>query len=539
MTANRSESSHVTDVSQSYDTILILDFGSQYTHLIARRIRELGVYCELQACTVKISELKFKPKGVILSGSPYSVYDHDAPHVDPAVWELGVPLLGICYGLQEIALFKGGKVGSSRQREYGKAELQICTSSKLFKGFSLSDDHVTVWMSHGDKVDSLPPGFRTVAITSTSPFAAIDNEEERIWAIQFHPEVSHTPRGTEILKNFVCGICQADAFWTMESFVDKEIERIRGIVGPDAQVIGAVSGGVDSTVAARLMTLAIGDRFHAILVDNGVMRLNECQDVLKILSQGLGINVHLADASELFLGRLKGVTDPEKKRKIIGNTFIEVFEEESARIERQVEQSGRGKVEFLLQGTLYPDVIESISFKGPSATIKTHHNVGGLLEEMKLKLIEPLRELFKDEVRALGKILDLNDDLVWRHPFPGPGIAIRILGEVTKEQVSIARHADHIYVEEIKKAGLYRKISQAYAALLPILSVGVMGDKRTYEQVIALRAVETKDFMTADWFEFPYDVLKKISSRIINEVAGVNRVVYDVSSKPPSTIEWE
>ncbi|TPX35054.1 GMP synthase (glutamine-hydrolysing) [Synchytrium microbalum] len=531
----------VTDVSQIYDTILILDFGSQYTHLIARRIRELGVYCELQACTVKMADIKFKPKGVILSGSPYSVYDHDAPHVDPAVFDLSVPILGICYGLQEIAQVKGAKVGSSTKREYGKADLHISHEqpSQLFTGFSPADKHITVWMSHGDKVDSLPPGFRVIATTSTSDFAAIDNEEERIWAIQFHPEVSHTPRGTELLQNFVCGICHADASWTMTSFVDKEIERIRSIVGPTAQVIGAVSGGVDSTVAARLLTLAIGDRFHAILVDNGVMRLDECTNVLKTLQEGLGINVHLADAADLFLGRLKGVTDPEKKRKIIGNTFIEVFEENSTRIEKLVEQEGRGKVEFLLQGTLYPDVIESISFKGPSATIKTHHNVGGLLDDMKLKLIEPLRELFKDEVRALGKILQLDDDLVWRHPFPGPGIAIRILGEVTKEQVDIVRHADHIYIEEIKKAGLYRQISQAYAALLPIRSVGVMGDKRTYEQVIALRAVETRDFMTADWFEFPYDILKRISSRIINEVAGVNRVVYDVSSKPPSTIEWE
>ncbi|KNC99320.1 GMP synthase (glutamine-hydrolyzing) domain-containing protein [Spizellomyces punctatus DAOM BR117] len=524
------------EVSQQYDTILILDFGSQYTHLIARRIRELGVYCELLACTVKIADLKFKPKGVVLSGSPYSVYDVDSPHVDPALWTLGVPILGICYGLQEIAWTKGGKVEPHDKREYGKADIQIRPGSRLFAG--LPND-LTVWMSHGDQLSQAPEGFKPVAYTATSPYTAIEKEEEQIYGIQFHPEVTHTPKGSAILRNFAIGICGANANWTMASFVDKEIERIRNVVGPTAQVIGAVSGGVDSTVAAMIMSKAIGDRFHAILVDNGVMRLNECQTVQQTLQKHLGINLTLADASELFLGRLKGVTDPEKKRKIIGNSFIEVFEAEGAKIEAQVEQEGKGKIEFLLQGTLYPDVIESISFKGPSATIKTHHNVGGLLDDMKLKVIEPLRELFKDEVRALGSIMGIDDELIWRHPFPGPGIAIRILGEVTPEQVAIARHADHIYIEEIKKAGLYRKISQAYAALLPVRSVGVMGDKRTYEQVIALRAVETKDFMTADWFEFPYDILKRISSRIINEVQGVNRVVYDVSSKPPATIEWE
>ncbi|KAJ8324210.1 GMP synthase (glutamine-hydrolyzing), variant 2 [Batrachochytrium dendrobatidis] len=394
-------------------------------------------------------------------------------------------------------------------------------------------------MSHGDQVSAIPKGFKITASTDTAPFAAVECLENNIYGIQFHPEVTHTPQGSHILKNFAIGICGAKATWTMATFVDKEIERIRSIVGPTAQVIGAVSGGVDSTVAAKIMSIAIGDRFHAILVDNGVMRLNECETVVKTLKEHLKINLTLVDASELFLGRLKGVTDPEKKRKIIGNTFIEVFEAEGTKIEAAVEQEGRGKIEFLLQGTLYPDVIESISFKGPSATIKTHHNVGGLLDDMKLKVIEPLRELFKDEVRALGVLLEIDEDLVWRHPFPGPGIAIRVLGEVTKSQVDIVRHADFIFIEEIKKAGLYRKISQAYAALLPIRSVGVMGDARTYEQVIALRAVETKDFMTADWFEMPYDIIKRISTRIINEVSGVNRVVYDVSSKPPATIEWE
>ncbi|KAJ3415158.1 GMP synthase (glutamine-hydrolyzing) [Chytridiales sp. JEL 0842] len=526
----------VTDVSQLYDTILILDFGSQFSHLIARRVRELGVYCELLACTVKMTDVKFKPKGVILSGGPYSVYDEGSPHMDSAVWDLGVPVLGICYGLQEIAHTMGGKVVKCDKREYGKAEIDVVTKSKLFEGV----DHPTVWMSHGDQLAAMPEGFEVVAKTASAPLAAIQNEAKRTYGIQFHPEVTHTPQGKILIENFVVNICGvAKGAWSMKSFIDTEIERIRSIVGPTAQVIGAVSGGVDSTVAAKLMDMAIGDRFHAILVDNGVMRMNECADSLKILRDKLKINLVLADASDLFLGRLKGVTDPEKKRKIIGNTFIEVFESESARIEAQIEQEGKGKIEFLLQGTLYPDVIESVSFKGPSATIKTHHNVGGLSKDMKHKLIEPLRELFKDEVRALGTLLGIDEDLIWRHPFPGPGIAIRVLGEVTPEQVAIARHADYIYIDEIKKAGLYRKISQAYAALLPVKAVGVMGDHRTYEQVIALRAVETTDFMTADWFEFPYSILKKISNRIINEVKGVNRVVYDVSSKPPATIEWE
>ncbi|KAJ3210677.1 GMP synthase (glutamine-hydrolyzing) [Dinochytrium kinnereticum] len=529
--------SKVTDVSQIYDTILILDFGSQLSHLIARRVRELGIYCELVACTQKVSEMKFMPKGIIFSGSPYSVYDKDAPHIDKGYWDLGVPVLGICYGLQEIAHDLGGKVVGCDKKEYGKAEIEIVKPSKIFEGVT----DTTVWMSHGDQLAELPPGFEVTAKTSTAPFAAIQHSSQKIYGIQFHPEVTHTRQGTLILSNFVNNVCGLPkGSWSMASFVDTEVARIRSIVGETAEVIGAVSGGVDSTVAAKLLSLAIGDRFHAVLVDNGVMRMNECRDSVIALRDKLGVNITLVDASDTFLDRLKGVTDPEKKRKIIGNTFIEVFEKEATSIEDKIEKAGRpGKVEFLLQGTLYPDVIESVSFKGPSATIKTHHNVGGLLENMKLKLIEPLRELFKDEVRALGELLGIDHDLVWRHPFPGPGIAIRVLGEVTREQVAIARHADFIYLEEIRKAGLYRKISQAYAALLPVKAVGVMGDARTYEQVIALRAVETTDFMTADWFEFPYDVLKKISSRIINEVNGVNRVVYDISSKPPATIEWE
>ncbi|KAJ2415056.1 GMP synthase (glutamine-hydrolyzing) [Coemansia sp. RSA 2530] len=528
-------------VANMYDTILILDFGSQYSHLITRRIREAGVYCELLPCTQKISELKFKPKGVVLSGSPYSITDKDAPHVDPEVFNLGVPILGICYGLQEIARNLGGETSLAVKREYGHAELTLDPQADhhSFHLFQDVPSPTNVWMSHGDHLESPPNDFVIIGSTSTSAYAAVAHTTLPIYGIQFHPEVTHSVDGSIILRNFVIGICQCETNWTMSSFVDKELERIRNLVGPTGSVIGAVSGGVDSTVAAVLMKRAIGDRFHAVLVDNGVMRLNECEQVKKTLADNLGINLTVADAADLFLGRLKGVTDPERKRKIIGNTFIEVFETESHRIDEVSRQSGLGPIEWLLQGTLYPDVIESISFKGPSATIKSHHNVGGLLENMRLKLIEPLRELFKDEVRALGTLLDIPDDLVWRHPFPGPGIAIRVLGEVTREQVEIARRADHIYIEEIKKAGLYRQIAQAYAALLPVRSVGVMGDQRTYEQVIALRAVESKDFMTADWFPMPVETLKRISNRIINEVQGVNRVLYDVSSKPPSTIEFE
>ncbi|KAI9503146.1 GMP synthase (glutamine-hydrolyzing) [Coemansia spiralis] len=528
-------------VANMYDTVLILDFGSQYSHLITRRIREVGVYCELLPCTQRIADLKFKPKGIILSGSPFSITDEGAPHVDPEVFNLGIPILGICYGLQEIARNLGGETGLTVRREYGFAELNLDPqadhhSYKLFQDVP-SPTHV--WMSHGDHLEKPPKDFVIIGSTDTSAYAAVSHSTLPIYGIQFHPEVTHSVDGAVILRNFVIGICECEASWTMSSFIDKEIERIRTLVGPTGAVIGAVSGGVDSTVAAVLMKRAIGDRFHAVLVDNGVMRLNECEQVKQTLADNLGINLTVADASELFLGRLKGVTDPEKKRKIIGNTFIEVFEAESHKIDEVSRQDGLGAIEWLLQGTLYPDVIESISFKGPSATIKSHHNVGGLLEDMRLKLIEPLRELFKDEVRALGALLDIPEDLVWRHPFPGPGIAIRVLGEVTPSQVEIARRADHIYIDEIKKAGLYRQISQAYAALLPVRSVGVMGDQRTYEQVIALRAVETRDFMTADWFPMPVEVLKRISNRIINEVHGVNRVLYDVSSKPPSTIEFE
>ncbi|KAG8968205.1 GMP synthase (glutamine-hydrolyzing) [Tulasnella sp. 419] len=541
----------MTEIHDAYDTILILDFGSQYSHLITRRCRELNVYAELMPCTQKIKDLKWKPKGIILSGSPYSVYDNDAPHVDPAVFDFGVPIFGICYGLQEMAWNLGGKVGKCDHREYGFAEVEVIKvgsqvehplADKLFSGF---DQNFQVWMSHGDQLDAIPPDFHVIGKTKSAPYAAIVHDTKPFFGIQFHPEVTHTLKGREVIGRFVLDICQCKANWTMETFITKEIARIREICGTKGRVIGAVSGGVDSSVAAKLMHEAIGDRFQAIMVDNGVLRQNEAAQVNEMLNKHLGVNLKVVDASDLFLSKLAGVEDPEQKRKIIGNTFIEVFEAQAAELEAEAEKElqekggeAKGKYEWLLQGTLYPDVIESISFKGPSATIKTHHNVGGLLEDMKLKLIEPLRELFKDEVRALGRLLDIPEHLVNRHPFPGPGLAIRILGPVTREQVRIAQAADTIYIEEIRKANLYNQISQAFAVLLPVRAVGVMGDKRTYEQVIALRAVQTEDFMTADWYVFPPEVLRRISSRITNEVAGVNRVVYDISSKPPGTVEW-
>lgn len=425
-------------VSNMFDTILVLDFGSQYSHLITRRLREFNIYAEMLPCTQKISELGWTPKGVILSGGPYSVYAEDAPHVDHAIFDLNVPILGICYGMQELAWINGKQVGRGDKREYGPATLNVLDDANaLFKGMNDS----TVWMSHGDKLHGLPTGYKTIATSDNSPYCGVVHETKPIYGIQFHPEVTHSTHGKTLLKNFAVDLCHAKQNWTMENFIETEINRIRKLVGPTAEVIGAVSGGVDSTVASKLMTEAIGERFHAILVDNGVLRLNEAANVKKTLVEGLGINLMVVDASEEFLTKLKGVTDPEKKRKIIGNTFIHVFEREAEKIKPK---DGK-EIEFLLQGTLYPDVIESISFKGPSQTIKTHHNVGGLLDNMKLKLIEPLRELFKDEVRHLGELLGIPHDLVWRHPFPGPGIAIRVLGEVTKEQVEIARKADNIY----------------------------------------------------------------------------------------------
>ncbi|KAG2358066.1 GMP synthase [Suillus spraguei] len=504
----------MAEIHDQFDTILILDFGSQYSHLITRRCRELNVYAELMPCTSKLADLKFKPKGIILSGSPYSVYDDDAPHADPGIYTLGVPILGIHYGLQELCCNYKGQVQISRSSGSGNSV------DALFEDSAIRCK--CVWMSHGDQLSVMPPDFHS------------------IYGIQFHPEVTHSPQGRQLIGRFVLNICQCRPNWTMEEFIGKEIVRIREICGPKGRVIGAVSGGVDSTVAAKLMHEAIGNRFHAIMVDNGVLRLNEAQQVDNMLNKDLGVNLTVVDASELFLSRLHGVEDPEQKRKIIGNTFINVFETEASKIEEAPEKEdngaeAKGKIEWLLQGTLYPDVIESVSFKGPSATIKTHHNVGGLLKDMKLKLIEPLRELFKDEVRALGRLLSIPAPLGQRHPFPGPGLAIRILGPVTREQVKILQQADHIYIEEIRKANLYNQISQAMAILLPVKAVGVMDDKRTYEQVIALRAVTSEDFMTADWYAFPLEVLRRISS---NEVSGINRVTYDISSKPPATVEW-
>lgn len=527
-----------------FDTILVLDFGSQYTHLITRRLRELNVYSEMLPCTQRLSELGWKPKGVILSGGPYSVYAEGAPHVDPEVFKLDVPILGICYGLQELAWHHGQNVLAGEKKEYGHAGLQIQRHSgkqahvdRLFEG--LQDD-MDVWMSHGDKLSHMPDGFLTVATSRNSPYAGIAHEEKEYYGIQFHPEVTHTPQGKEVIENFAVKICKAKQDWTMEAFVDKEIARIRKLVGEEGQVIGAVSGGVDSTVAAKLMHEAIGDRFHAVMVDNGVLRKDEAKQVKETLTKGLGVNLTVIDASDRFLGLLKGVSDPEKKRKIIGNTFIDIFEEEAKKIAKEAENSSKaGPIEYFLQGTLYPDVIESISFKGPSQTIKTHHNVGGLPEKMNLKLIEPLRELFKDEVRAMGTNLGIPSDLVWRHPFPGPGLAIRIIGDVTPEKVRIVQEADLIFIEEIRNAGLYRQISQAFAALMDGKSVGVVGDQRLHGHIIALRAVVTTDFMTANYFRFDYDIMDKIINRIGNEVNGVVRVLYEMTSKPPSTIEFE
>ncbi|KAK3116219.1 GMP synthase (glutamine-hydrolyzing) [Teratosphaeriaceae sp. CCFEE 6253] len=529
---------------ETFDTILVLDFGSQYTHLITRRLRELNVYSEMLPCTQKLADLSWKPKGVILSGGPYSVYAPDAPHVDPEVFHLEVPILGICYGLQEIAWHHGKNVLAGEKREYGHAELnthpqegKLAHVSRLFEGLP---DEMNVWMSHGDKLSRMPEGFVTIATTSNSPYAGIAHEEKEYYGIQFHPEVTHTPNGSAVIENFAVKICKAQQNWNMEAFKDKEVMRIKKLVGERGQVIGAVSGGVDSTVAAKLMHAAIGDRFHAVMVDNGVLRREEAKQVKKTLTEGLGVNLTVIDASERFLNLLKGVADPEKKRKIIGNTFIEIFEETAKKIAKEAEDTPKaGKIEYFLQGTLYPDVIESISFKGPSATIKTHHNVGGLPEKMNLKLIEPLRELFKDEVRKMGRDLGIAAELVGRHPFPGPGLAIRIIGEVTPEKVRVVQHADAIFIEEIRNAGLYDEISQAFAALMEGKAVGVVGDQRLHGHIIALRAVVTTDFMTADAYEFPAPFLRKVKNRIGNEVEGVARVLYEITSKPPATIEFE
>lgn len=539
----------MTDIQEAeaphnnFDTILVLDFGSQTSHLILRRLRSLKVYAEMLPCNTNIAELPFKPKGIVFSGGPSSVYDKDAPHVDPAVFDLGVPILGICYGCQELAWrTDASNVAGGTIREYGHADVNIhitgnAHTDSLFKGLG---DSMHAYMSHFDKLVKLPAGFVVVASTANSEFAAIAHESKPVYGVQFHPELEHTPRGTEILRNFAIDICGAQDNWIMKDFIQKEITRIRHLVGETAQVIGAVSGGVDSTVAAKLMKEAIGDRFHAILVDNGVMRLNECEQVKETLEKHLGINLTVVDGAELFLSRLKDVHEPEKKRKIIGGTFIDLFQQEAIRIEKEAENTpNAGPVTWFLQGTLYPDVIESVSYKGPSATIKTHHNVGGLPETLKLKLIEPLREMFKDEVRKFGQELGIHRDLVMRHPFPGPGIAIRILGEVTPERVRIARAADHIFISEIREAGVYDEMSQAYVAISKDRAVGVQGDARVYGYIAILRAVKTLDFMSAEPYGFDFALLKRISTRIVNEVDGIARVTYDITSKPPGTIEME
>ncbi len=519
-------------------TIVILDFGSQYTQLIARRIREFNVFSVVLPCTVSLDKVKaLNPKGVILSGGPSSVYDADAPKADPAVLALGVPVLGICYGLQFIVHHLGGKVEPAPAREYGHAQVSVIAETPLFRGLPQAMD---VWMSHGDEAKALPDGFSLTAETSNA-VAGIADEARRIWAVQFHPEVAHTRQGMELLKNFVMGICGAEADWTPEHFIQTTVERVKAQVGTGHAICG-LSGGVDSSVAAVLVAKAIGDRLTCIFVNNGVLRKDEFAKVQKTMREQLGLNVVAVDASERFLSKLAGVTDPEKKRKVIGNEFIAVFDDEAKKIfeaQKDSQPSAGEEVAWLVQGTLYPDVIESASVHGPSHVIKSHHNVGGLPEDMKLKLIEPLRDLFKDEVRRIGRDLGMPDDIIERQPFPGPGLAVRILGEVTAERVAILQEADQIVVDEIKKAGLYRKVWQSFAVLLPVKSVGVMGDQRTYANTCAIRAVESEDGMTADWAPLPYEVLRTISSRIVSEVRGINRVVYDITSKPPGTIEWE
>lgn len=515
----------------AHQRVLIVDFGSQVTQLIARRVRETGVYCEIHPYD-RVDEVltSFAPAAIILSGGPSSVHEEESPAVSRSVFEQGVPVLGICYGEQTMCAELGGRVEPGTTREFGRAEIEVVRESPLLEGLGGLGHAETVWMSHGDKVTALPPGFETIATSEGSPFAAIADEARRFYGVQFHPEVAHTPRGALILRNFTHRIAGLSGDWTMAAFREEEIARIRAKVGKE-RVICGLSGGVDSSVAAVLLHEAIGDQLTCVFVDTGLLRLNEAEQVVTMFRDHYNIPLVHVDAADEFLGQLAGVSDPETKRKTIGRVFVEIFDREAAKVEGAT---------FLAQGTLYPDVIESVSARGgPSAVIKSHHNVGGLPDYMKLKLVEPLRELFKDEVRALGVELGLPPAFVGRHPFPGPGLAIRIPGEVTPERVAILQKADAIYLDEIRKAGLYDAIWQAFAVLLPVRTVGVMGDARTYDEVCALRAVTSTDGMTADFFEFPWPVLGRAATRIINEVKGINRVVYDVTSKPPGTIEWE